>query len=322
VNANGDPIITPVSILSCIDASVEQNPRAFQTLATDKLQLLVSPLWTRSILNVTLPIQKIFDNVPMNPVLIRHWLKHDDGKQGGLMFPRAPLDFESRTLSIHILKHNSEAPVAKRVNMHGNFHPRADGILPSAPVPTTVPSIQVDLNLFVFPRALLPHPALQPFDPAVWNPQSYGIWAHLHTNFAPILDEESDGRIPSGSATVFRRMMHTHFADCGLLFGDMWWKFGLGDILGDNNTLYTFMRNTLTDMFFIYNAVPSAPSLTPFFNAVTMGSGQRVCATCLATRLGSAQMMRCTCHQVYYCSVACQRANWKVHKVVCGVAKK
>jgi hypothetical protein len=321
VNAHGSPIITPASVLSYLDSSnPQQDPQVYRSLATDNINFLVNPIWTRSVLNVMLPVQKIFDHVPMNPVLIRHWLKQSNGIQGGLLFPRPPLEYESRTPSIQILKHRVDAAASET----GYFlHSKASGILLSRAPPTAsaAPSIRVDLNLFVFRRELLPCPDLQRFDPAVWHPNSYELWVHLHTMYAPILDEESNGRIPPGSTTVFRRIMHTHFEDCGLLFGDMWWKFGLSDILSDSDP-YTFMRNTLTDMFLIYTAVPSAPLLTPFSNAVTMGSGQRICANCLATKMGSAQMMRCKCHQVYYCSTACQKANWKLHREVCGFAKK
>ena len=109
--------------------------------------------------------------------------------------------------------------------------------------------------------------------------------------------------------------MHTHFNDFGLVFGTMWRGFGLGEMV--NETLKDFMRGILMDMFMTYNTKSAPPQLPPLFNAHTVRSGQRVCAKCMAFRLGSGRMMRCPCHQVYYCSRACQKADWKVHRVVC-----
>lgn len=313
-DAQGVHIITPASVISYINNSdpPQPNPQVYRTLAADNVSFLINPLWTRSVLDVALPVQTLMDHVSIHPALIRHWISQEN--QGGLFFPRLPFDTESRAPSIQILKHcvgpSSPPTVACR----------ATGVLNRSPpkkVGAAAPSIQADLGLFIFRRELRSCQDLQPFDSAVWHPASYEIWVHMHTEFALILDEEYIALFPSGEACAFfRRMMHTHFADCGLLFGTMWWKFGLGEMLSDG--LYVFMRGLLTDMFILYHNKTLPPTLPPLFNAVALGSGQRVCANCLAFRLGTGQMMRCPCHQVYYCSAACQKANWKVHRVMCG----
>ena len=109
--------------------------------------------------------------------------------------------------------------------------------------------------------------------------------------------------------------MHTHFADFGLVFGMLWWEFGLRAMVGAD--LHDFMREALTRMFVVYHS-GAIPLLPPLFNPATMGSGQRICAKCLTFRLGTGHMMRCgRCRQVYYCTVACQKADWKAHRITC-----
>ena len=116
-------------------------------------------------------------------------------------------------------------------------------------------------------------------------------------------------------------MMHTHFTDCGLIFGvRIWCDFGLGDMARDEN----FMRDMLFSMFkaYFHNPQPETPALPPIFNAVAKEPDQRICTFCLSTRLGPGQMRRCPCQQVYYCSTACRDADWKkVHKSVCSAKK-
>jgi hypothetical protein len=318
VNVQGAPVITPTSVISYVDdRDPQQNSSVHRSLATDNVTMLVAPMWARSVIGVNLPVQKIFDHVSMNPVLIRHWLKDSSGIQSGLMFPRLPLDFESRILAVQILKHSVNGPI--KSNQISDHHPRADGVLRRAPpTASTAPSIQADLHLFVFRRELLDHAELDRFDPTGWRPESYATWVDMFVRYAPVLEYEVNGRMPRGACVLFRRIMHTHYADCGLLFGDIWWKFGLGDMIRDS--LYVVMRGMLTDLFFIYSIVTSPPALPAFFNAVTVDSVQRMCAACLSSKIGAAQMKRCPCHQVYYCSIACQKANWKVHQTVCSAA--
>jgi hypothetical protein len=181
-------------------------------------------------------------------------------------------------------------------------------------------SIQSDVSLLLFRRDIASSAELQSFDSNVWPPASYEAWRRLHTDFAHVLEDEFEmmghSRLPNDGCKLFRRMMHTHFADFGFVFGKVWWGFGLGDMV--DKDLYCFMRGMLFDMFLTYNTTKPPPlALPPFFNASTAGSGQRVCAKCLVFRLGPREMMRCPCRQVYYCSIECQRADWKVHRVVC-----
>jgi hypothetical protein len=133
-------------------------------------------------------------------------------------------------------------------------------------------------------------------------------------------DSKSDPRLPRNACALYRQMMHTHFADCGMIFGRrIWCDFGLCDMVHDGN----FMRDMLLDMFKAYflHRQSEQSALPPIFDAVSKQPDQRICAFCLSTRLGTGQMSRCPCTQVYYCSAACQGADWKVHKLVCGARK-
>jgi hypothetical protein len=288
VNAEGKPVITPVSTLSYTVAA-EGHSTVYSSLATDTVRYMICPLWARKIADVSLPNQRIFDHVSIDPALIRHWLKHVT--DGGLFFPRSLFDMKSKDPCVQIEKRGASA-------------------IPS--------STQVDLTLYFFRRTVETSSALQPFDSAVWHPDSYEAWVRMHAVFALVLEEEcSDSnriRLQCGACEFFRRIMHTHFADFGLVFGKLWWEFGLRTMVGAG--LYDFMRDALMDMFLIYHSATPLP-LPPLFDPVTVGSGQRICANCLTFRLGTGQMMRCPCRQVYYCSVACQKADWRVHRVLC-----
>ena len=303
VDANGKHVISPVSVLSYVNGAAPRvDNTVYRSKAVDSVYFLANPLWTRDFTNIALPIQRIFDYVPMAPALIRHWLKSENDISAAICFPRSPYDMESLNPSVQILK---RAPVRDGGNLLSDSRT----------------SIQSDLSLLLFRRDIASSAELQSFDPSVWPPASYEAWRRLHTVFAHALEEEfeamGNSRLPNDSCTLFRRMMHTHFADFGFVFGKLWWGFGLRHMVGKD--LYCFMRGMLFDMFMTYTtAKPPPPTLPPFFNASTVGTGQRVCAKCLAFRLGSRQMMRCPCRQVYYCSIECQRADWKVHRVVCG----
>lgn len=295
INPTGAHVVTPTSMIAYVE---EGDSRVFVSRMADDVCFLMNSLWSRKFSDVSLPIERIFEHVPLNPVLIRHWVKPDSMSVGGLLFPRSPMDRESLVPSIQILK----STVGTKAPKH---------------------SIQTDLTLSVFRRELLLPDFLQPFDQGVWNNESYAMWKYFHADFAPMFQEECNAsgssRLPTGACTLFRRMMHTHYDDCGLIFGSMWWKFGLGEMVAES--IHDFMRRMLIDMFMAYNVRPIPPALPPLFNAVIQGSDQRVCAGCMTFRLGTGQMRRCPCQQVYYCSVACQLANWKVHRVICGRAK-
>ena len=141
-------------------------------------------------------------------------------------------------------------------------------------------------------------------------------------------------------------MMRAHSDDAAIIFGQMWWGFGLRDLLlvGEDKeeSLHVFMRRVLMGMFSAYYSsagvyhhqtqqkegqpaaalllLPAAAVLPQCFDAVTVDPAQRLCAACLVTMLGSGRMLRCPCHKVYYCSKACQLADWGVHRVLCPVA--
>jgi hypothetical protein len=301
IDAAGKPVITPVSVLNCVDAA---DGSEFQTLAVDTVRMTMNPLWSREWSGVALPLSRLFDHVQIAPALIRHWLRTASGDLGGLVFPGSNLCMTSKEPRIQIQKSDRSAAV------HG---PPFDGSL-----------IMVDLDLQVFRRDLSSPDigeGLPPFDPSIWHRESYERWSVMHARMGPIIEEEARGRataIPSGACALFRRMMRAHFDDGALIFGQMWWSFGLRDIAG-GESLHDFMRGMLLHMFSSYYARPTTPhtALPPCFDTVTVDPAQRVCAECLTFMLGHGRMLRCPCHHVYYCSKACQVANWKVHRVLC-----
>jgi hypothetical protein len=318
VNSQGEPLISPVSVLNCVNNS---NGTEYQTLAADNVMIKLNALWSHSLADVPLPVSRIFEYVPIAPALVRHWLG-SSGTVGGLIFPVQPLDMESKDLRLQIVKHS---PIAASVD----------------PLST----LRADIHILVFRRDLSSlSTELQPFDPALWDPVSYERWRFMHSEFATVVEEElnltGNARFPSDGCALFRRMMRAHFQDFGMLFGRMWVGFGLRELVGE--PLHDFMQQMLLMMFLSYHAPDSPPPpLPPCYSATTVDPGQRVCAKCLTFMLGHGRMKRCgKCHQVrggggcavclmqdgradrglqvYYCSKACQTADWEIHRVVCG----
>ena len=309
-NAEGRPLVSPDSVITYMR---EGDSREYRSLAVDTVSISMFPLWNKEVLGVTIPVDSIYNWVPLSDVLVRHWVKSEI--VGGLVFPRQPLDLESRDPFVQIRKHDEKAAL---------FYAKKSSKTPF------VLSMKVNISIFVCRRELLPSVSLQPFDARIWNPVSYVVWCSLYSTLPPIMEEEcafnGDARLPSGACSLFRRMMHTHFADFGYVFGTLFWEFGLGAHLCKKlrklDHLRNFMREVLTDVFLVYNAMELPPSMPALFNPVTLEAGQRICGKCLAYMLGSGQMLRCPCAQVYYCDAACQKADWKVHRKVCGFAAK
>ena len=105
VDANGKHIITPVSVLSYVNGVAPRvDNTVYRSKAVDSVHFLVNPLWTRNFLNITLPIQRIFEYVPMAPALIRHWLQSEHDTSAAVCFPRSPFDMESLKPSVQIMK--------------------------------------------------------------------------------------------------------------------------------------------------------------------------------------------------------------------------
>jgi hypothetical protein len=284
VNAEGRLVITPLSVLTCVN---DADGREFQTMPADNVRVNVDTVWSKSFKGVMLPIQRIFDHVPISPALIRHWLRSNASELGGLCFPVPGLDMESNVMKVQIRKH---APVRASTD------------------PLSV--LQVDINVLILRRDtspsidLSPSVDLQPFDDAIWDSEAYESWCCLYVGFAPIVEEEmrlSGGPgsgLPSDGCALFRRMMRAHFNDFGLLFGRVWLDFGLRNFTEDS--MHEFMRNTLLHMFLEYHATgPAPPPRPPSCNAVSVDPGQRMCAKCLTCMLGHGQMKRCgRCNQV------------------------
>ena len=270
-----------------------------KSLVADSVGMLLNPLWEYNVSRVMLPVQRIFDHVPIAPPLIRVWLKSSDSKIGGLTFPQPHLDVGSKIPKIHINKHDPTTKLSE---------------------PSIV--LLVDIDLYVFCRDLDPSPELQPFDPAVWNPVMYGEWLHLCSSLTPMAEAGFHDTVegcPVGGGMLFRRMMRTHFEDFGLIFGSrIWSEFGLGEMVQTSGR--EFMRTMLLGMYHSYNSDPLR--LPPLSNVYTIKPGQRVCGKCMIFKLGRDQMMRCPCQQVYYCSKACQKQDWKTHSIICSAKKK
>ena len=374
-DAEGRPVITPLSVLRCVD---DANGIEFQTLAVDTVRITVNALWCAHWTNVALPVSRLFSHVPVAPALIRHWLHQppptsDQQKQqlGGLVFPVNHMCTTSKVPRLHIEK----SKVVVDAAAGGTCGTTTTTLLPPA---NEEEVLRVDLDLQVFRRDLSTTTTttidndekdedlrlLPPFDPALgWRAESYERWRYMYATLPPMIEEEElaiirarrrggsggggGGRAsssfppppPSHAAALFRRMMRAHSDDAAIIFGQMWWSFGLRDLLvgEDEESLHVFMRRVLMGMFSAYYSsgvyqtqqeegqpaallLPAAAVLPPCFDAVTVDPAQRLCAACLVTMLGSGRMLRCPCHKVYYCSKACQLANWGVHRVLCPVA--
>ena len=302
----------------------------------------IFPLWMHELTGVTILQRRLFEHVPLHRVLISHWLNSNDKLLGGLLFPRGPFDMASLGPFVQILKHGlkgvsaeEDAETMEKRYDHLSYAFRGEPIDDDDddPPPSLVDEpieqrIKVDLTLFVARRELCSSTDLQPFDPITWSsPTSYVVWCDLYNNFAPIMQEEcsalKSNTLPDEACDLIRRVMHTHFNDFGMVFGKIWWDFGLGSMIPCARVnLRSFMRGMLTDMFMVYHMHPSPPPVLTLFNPRSNAPGQRMCAHCLALMLGKGQMMRCPCGQVYYCDGGCQKANWKVHRVMCGEKKK
>ncbi len=120
----------------------------------DCVRFTINPLWKHTIPDVTLPIQRIFDYVPIHPSHIKDWLRFGDGA-AGLMFPEM---LESREPKIGIMKSS--------VSPH---------------------SIQADITVYIFQRELAPSHALQLFDPTIWHPTAYSAWHMLSEHHVTLL---------------------------------------------------------------------------------------------------------------------------------------
>lgn len=285
-NASGEPIITPVSVLTCETA----DHVVYETLAADSVGITVNPLCTYTVTGAEITVERLYAHVPMAPAMIRHWLATSTG---AISFPSVQLDLESKQPRVYIFKANAASAATA--------------------------SISVDIDLHVFRRELDTSTALQPFDATIWNADAYAVWEHMHANFAPIYESEAVGRMPLATCDFFRRMMHTHFDDCAMIFGKIWWGFGLGTVV--EVSTYDFIRDILMrmSMRYITDAGSDASMLQPHF-APRTHNGQRVCGRCLMFRLGRGNMRRCSsCRQVYYCSKDCQGADWRAHRPACRV---
>lgn len=338
------PVIGPNTIITHVretsTAIGSRNFRVFQSRSTANITMSMFPLWTHDLLNVTIPQRLLFEYVPLHRVLIGHWLKSEDKLLGGLLFPRGPFEMASLDPFVQILKQGRKgAPedtgsTAKRYNhlsyllLDDEADDNSNHIITAIQSePPTEKMISVDLSIFVSRRKLCSLEDIKPFDPSLWHPASYAAWCDLYDHFAPIVQEECDvlqnNSLPVEACALLRRVMHTHFDDFGILFGQIWWDFGLGSMIPCTRVnVRSFMRGMLTDMFMVYHMLPEPPPVTTLFNPRSNQPGQRICAYCLALMLGKGQMMRCPCGRVYYCDAGCQKAHWKAHRVVCGEKAK
>ncbi len=313
----------------------QSNFRVFRPQSTANVVMSFFPLWTHDVPGVSIPLELLFNHVPLDRRLIQRWVESQDTYLGGLLYPRGPFDMESQDPFVQILKSGivcrRRKVAAIREEISGASLPPAllddEGArpdeIPRPQLPQGSSHMKVDLTVFVFRRDLESDTGLNPYTPATWHPISYFFWCDMYNNFAPVMQEECsvlrNPKLPLDACSLFRRVMRTHFLDCGILFNRIWWDLGFGAMVSSHVNLRSFMRGMLTDMFMVYHSLPSPPAIRTLFNPRTHDPGQRMCAHCLSLTMGRGCMMRGPCGQVYYCGVECQRAHWKVHRVVCGV---
>ena len=322
------------------------NFHVFQSRSTANVVMSLYPLWSHELPGIVVPEQHLLRRIELPSALVQQWIENEDEHLGGLLFPRGPFDMASQEPFVQVLKSGAMCRRGRRTqsslfnevrDLHGGHalslleddsaHITRSIPRPKLSVESTPeePHLKVDITLFVFRRDLGSSAELNAFDPRrqSWHPLSYHIWTDIYHNFAPTMQEEcaalSNPTLPSDACALFRRVMRTHYDDCGILFGKIWWDFGLGAMVGDRVNLRSFMRGMLTDMFMAYHAIPAPPPVRTLFSPRTYDPGHRMCAHCLVLVVGQrGRMMRCPCGQVYYCGVECQRAHWKVHRTVCA----
>jgi hypothetical protein len=328
--ATPESLDRPVDVLSC---------RVFHSQATANVVMSLYPLWAREITGVSLPVHLLYVHVPLDEVRVRHWVESEETVLGGLLLPRRPFDMDSVEPFLQIIRQDTERSHKSKNSPAWDIVPvKSDDFLcgegcdvkypnrvivpaPKIKIPRGTPFLKVNITLFVFRRDLHSSVELQCFDSSIWNPISYAIWCGLYENLGPVMQEAFDSHnndeLPRNACEHLRRVMHTHFEDFGMIFGKLWWDFGLGAMVVPID-IRSFMRGMLADMFTTYHISPDPPLIGTFFNPRTCDPGQRMCAECLSLMLGSGKMMRCPCAQVYYCDSNCQKAHWKTHRVVCG----
>jgi hypothetical protein len=332
-------------MITTVPPSSDQRP--CRPRATANVVMSLFPLWAHDVRGVSLPLPLLFEHVPLPPALLQHWVDSEYTALGGLLFPRDPFDMGAMEPFVQIVKQR-DASFRRRHTLvgeedawYGARNPSCSKFLreecypdsvtrtgipaPIIPAFPDAPRLMVDLTLYMVRRDHLEDsPDLQPFDARKWHPVSYAVWLDLYTNLAPVLQREcaplSTTARPLDACNYLRRVMRTHFDDCGLLFSRIWWDFGFGAMVGIN--LRTFMRGMLTDMFMVYYILPQPPPVRTLFNPRTCERGQRMCAHCLVLMHGTGRMMRCPCGLVYYCGADCQRADWRGHRKVCGVGSR
>ncbi len=93
-------------------SNTKHNPRG-NTANLDtrgSLRLYANPVWTHSFSNVALPVQLIFDHIPMSKSLIKGGYDCKAAKKiGGLMFARYAENIESKDSSL-MITYGDEAP--------------------------------------------------------------------------------------------------------------------------------------------------------------------------------------------------------------------
>jgi hypothetical protein len=163
-DAKGAHIVTPDSVLSYVDATDEEL-KVHHTLAASSINIKVNSIWSRDFMDIALPVRHIYDLVPINPVLIKRWLESTDETMGGLCLPGKWLDTDSKDPRFIIYKNRARPSAAKS------------------------DTIQANIKVCVFRRDIDPSPELQPFDQAIWHPNSREAWEYAHTCLAPMFEE-------------------------------------------------------------------------------------------------------------------------------------
>ena len=82
IDAKGAHIITPDSVISYVDTD-DKELKISQTLASGPVSIKINPIWTHELLDVTLPVQRLYEHIPISPALIKRFIENTNEKFGG-----------------------------------------------------------------------------------------------------------------------------------------------------------------------------------------------------------------------------------------------
>jgi hypothetical protein len=310
-----NPRINPLK--RTLMSNSKYNPEDKAVGVDGSLKLRCQSIWSHEFLNVSLPLQVIFDHIPYRRASIMQWLRDSKaGKPiGGLMSPDFSEMVKSNLLSKEVclkIEYVSELP---------SNDSKAE-------------AIKANVKISIFGRVFGEMSDIHPFDGSHWPRECYNEWNKNYRVNATVLRYTCDEFtaenkklfhvFPKDVCTFFRTMMRAHYTDCVTIYGKFWPGLCLGEMT--RHSMSAFMSDMLIGMFMGYHSKSELETPTAnapaFFDVVLLNCDNRVCSKCKKLKLkGHGELKRCECKEVYYCSSTCQKEDWEWHSLVCPIAK-